>query len=158
MYEQLNALISFLSGLVAGYEKPKNGGTKTLKKNTKKDLLEENQEENTYEYVKLHETSKNDPILLITKRRAAILKEILKKMIETTGSQSEIKYKSSYSGTEDILNLDLAAIEFKIHGNNQKIKFSRFRDGSHVCIRFTYFIGIFPHVIIIMFQTSCAWE
>ena len=117
--EQLNALISFLSGLVADYEKPKNGVTKTVKKNGKKDLLEENSEENTYEYVKLHETSKNDPILLITKRRAAILKEILKKMIQTTGSQYEIKYKSSYSGTEDILNLDLAAIEFKIHGNNQ---------------------------------------
>ena len=69
--------------------------------------------------MKIHETSKNDAMLVITKRRAMILKELLQKLISKTGANQNVAYVSKYSGKEELINLDLAAIEFKVHGNNQ---------------------------------------
>ena len=69
-------------------------------------------------YVKIHETNKSDPILLITKRRGIILKEVIDKIIKDSGQYYNVPYVSSYSGTKETINLDLTTIEFKNHGSN----------------------------------------
>ena len=103
--EQLNAISQFLSSIVAEYEKPKNNSKKKSK-------------DDESCYVKIHETNKSDPILLITKRRGIILKEIIDKIIKESGQYYNIPYVSSYSGTEETINLDLTTIQFKNHGTN----------------------------------------
>ena len=129
--QQFIAISHFLSGLVGEFEKPKNKKhkPKSLSKNIKKPVISQNNEESNVEneeeneeysnYVKIHETSKSDPMLLITKRRSVILKEILDKIIKENGKDYIINYNSSYSGTEEQLTIDLTSIEFKPHGSNQ---------------------------------------
>tara|TARA_Y100000022_G_scaffold198806_1_gene209842 strand:+ start:254 stop:3370 length:3117 start_codon:yes stop_codon:yes gene_type:complete len=103
--EQLNAISQFLSSIVGEYEKQKNNSKKKSK------------DDETC-YVKIHETNKSDPLLLITKRRGIILKEIIDKIIKESGQYYNIPYVSSYSGLEETINLDLTSIEFKNHGSN----------------------------------------
>ena len=125
--QQLIAISQFLSSIVSDFEKPKNNKSKSLSKNNKKSNIsqkneqanEDNNIEDYNNYVKIHETSKNDPILLITKRRSIILKEILDKIIKENGKDYIINYNSSYSGSEEQLTIDLTSISFKPHGSNQ---------------------------------------
>ena len=105
--EQLNAISQFLSNIICDYEKPKNNSKN--KKNSKEDEAC---------YVKIHETNKSDPLLIITKRRGIILKTILTKIIKDHGQYYNIPYISSYSNIEENINLDLISIEFKNHGSN----------------------------------------
>ena len=112
--EQLNAISRFLSTIVGDYEKPKNTTTKSKKKTTSAT----NDDENNVDYVKIHETSKSDPMLLITKRRGLILKEIIDKIIKTSGENYEVTYTSAYSGLEEKIILNLSSLEFKNHGSN----------------------------------------
>ena len=76
-------------------------------------------ESNYDKYIKIHETPKNDPMFILTKRRAVILKELIEKLIKQNGNIYEISYISQYTSTEEILSIDLSTIEFKMHGNNQ---------------------------------------
>ena len=120
--EQLNAISRFLSGIVGDYEKPKTIVSKSKKKTVSttdnKDNKDNKDNEVTCDYVKIHETSKSDPILLITKRRGLILKEIIDKIIKTSGENYEILYISPYSGLEEKIILNLSSLEFKNHGSN----------------------------------------
>ena len=119
--EQLNAISHFLSEIVGDYEKPKNGTTKNGTTKSKKQISTKNtnnSDENSVDYVKIHETSKSDPILLITKRRGLILKEIIDKIIKNSGENYEIPYISTYSGAEEKIILNLSSLEFKNHGSN----------------------------------------
>ena len=100
--EQFEAICKYFSQLISVYEKPKN---------SKKDT--------DTEYIKIHETSKNDAMLIGTKRRIMILKDQIQKIIEKDGENIGIKYRSKYTGCEEILTLNLSALEYKIHGNNQ---------------------------------------
>ncbi len=109
--EQLNAISQFLSSIVGDYEKPKS---KLKKKNSETNI---NNDDET-SYIKIHETSKSDPILLITKRRGLILKEILDKMIKNGDENYEILYTSPYTGSQEKIILNLSIIEFKTHGSN----------------------------------------
>lgn len=134
--QQFIAISQFLSSIVSDFEKPKNKKqkpkslSKSLSKNIKKPVISQNNEEKNTEnneeftdeyinYVKIHETSKSDPMLLITKRRSVILKEILDIIIKENGKDYIINYNSSYSGTEEQLTIDLTTIGFKPHGSNQ---------------------------------------
>ena len=126
--EQFEAISRFFSELVGDYEKPRNRTTKTKKDQHKENASTPIQDNSSSEtgsetgsgaYVKIHETPKNDAMLLITKRRAMILKDIVAKLIEKSGQHYGITYRSKFSGVDEILNLDLAAIEYKMHGNNQ---------------------------------------
>ena len=120
--EQLDAICHFFSQLLVDFEKPKISKSKVVKKQKEanNDLLShEYDKSNSNNYVKIHETSKNDAMLVITKRRAMILKELLQKLISKTGANHNVAYVSKYSGKEELINLDLTAIEFKVHGNNQ---------------------------------------
>ena len=140
--EQLDAIVSFFSDLLREYEKPKTGpNVKSAKsKNSKKTLINEDEpiltydsdfisnpktqleedpfSHSSYNYVKIHETSKSDALLIITKRRSSILKDIINKLIVKSGSKYSICYNSKYSNTNESIELDLALIDFKSHGSN----------------------------------------
>lgn len=143
--QQLEAIVNYFSNLLSDYEKPKN--VKNKSKPKKNNIIEENVNEVNNEpinaannevnnevsneasneasnettltsYVKIHETSKNEASLLITKRRASILKELLLKIIKKSGAKCNINYISKYSKTLETIELDLTSIEFKNHGTN----------------------------------------
>ena len=100
--EQFEAICKYFSQLISIYEKPKI-----------------NKKDTDTEYIKIHETSKNDAMLIGTKRRIMILKEQIQKIIEKDGENTGIKYISKYTGNEEILTLNLSELQYKIHGNNQ---------------------------------------
>jgi DNA mismatch repair protein MutS len=103
--DQLEACRSYFSSLISNYE---TAGK--IKKSTKKKKIvlntnvNEEDEEDTKEYVSIHETEKNNFSLLATERRCKILEEIVKNTKSVI-----LKYNSSYSGieTEFTLSLDL---------------------------------------------------
>ena len=154
--QQFEAISHFLSSLLADYEKPKfsNVAKKTKSKTVKKidheisndsDVInnpksENNECENSLynnvaNYVKIHETSKNDAMLIVTKRRANILKDLLEKIIEKSGSNYSISYVSKYTKQTETIELDLTCIEFKNHGANNTnniIVSSQINEISHV--------------------------
>ena len=140
--EQLDAIVTFFSDLLRDYEKPKCGTilkkAKAKAKNTTNEedsmLSEYNsdyisnpktkthdelgEDNNVHNYVKIHETSKSDALLIITKRRCALLKDIINKLITKSGSKHTIYYTSKYSNSNESIDLDLTIIEFKSHGSN----------------------------------------
>jgi DNA mismatch repair protein MutS len=131
--QQLEVIANYFSNLLSDYEKPKTSKNKpkTKKNNSHEDNNEESNAELTNElnnelnnesygtsYVKIHETSKNEASLLITKRRASILNDLLQKNIKKSGAKCNINYISKYNKTNEIIELDLSTIEFKNHGTN----------------------------------------
>ena len=127
--QQLEAIASFLSNLLMEYEKPKTSKAKTCKKNntehknsdyiTNPPLSDISDDINfSTSYIKFHETSKNEVMLITTKRRATILKEIIQKIIDKSGKKYEyINYISKYSKFGEIIEIDLSTIQFKNHGS-----------------------------------------
>ena len=114
--EHFEAISLYLSKIISEFEKPKSGRTLKSKKKVEDDVEET---EKSGQYVKIHETSKNDAMLILTKRRAAILKENIEKIIQKNGEIIDIEYKSRYTGENEILKFNIKDIEFKQHGNNQ---------------------------------------
>ena len=106
--EQFEAISHFFSNILSDFEKPKQ--TRISTKHSHDDKTS---------FIKIHETTKNDAMLVITKRRAMILKECIKKLIDKNGKLCEISYASKYTNQNEILLLDLSQLDFKIHGNNQ---------------------------------------
>ena len=66
--EQFEAISHFFSDILLDFEKPKQTRTSTKQSHNDKTS-----------FIKIHETTKNDAMLVITKRRAMILKECIKK-------------------------------------------------------------------------------
>ena len=114
--QQLETIRKFLSDLIKKYEKSAK----------------------TSEFVKIHETAKMDPILLITKRRSAFLKKAIDELLvlsqsnnyqPTSGdlfslSHSDkqtvfLKYNSNYSKKEEIIEYKLNEENMTSHGGNQ---------------------------------------
>jgi DNA mismatch repair protein MutS len=131
--QQLEVIANYFSTLLSDYEKPKTSKNKpkTKKNNSYEDNNEESNTDSINEltnelnnescgtsYVKIHETSKNEASLLITKRRASILNDLLQKNIKKSGAKCNINYISKYNKTNEIIELDLSTIEFKNHGTN----------------------------------------
>ena len=128
--QQLEAIVNYFSNLLSDYEKPKTSKIKpkAKKNNSSNESNEEtnlensenseNNENNGTSYVKIHETSKNEALLLITKRRASILSELLQKIIKNSGAKCNINYISKYSKKNETIILDLSTIVFKNHGTN----------------------------------------
>ena len=124
--EQIIAIQQYLSVLLSEYEKPKN-------RSYKKNLVQDNDSYNNdngndtkdkksndeHNYVKIHETGKTDIMLIMTKRRGVILKQIIDKITKNSNSTIDIEYISKYSGRQEYVTLDLKMCEFKQHGNNQ---------------------------------------
>jgi DNA mismatch repair protein MutS len=57
-------------------------------------------------------------LLIITKRRSSLLKDIINKLIAKSGAKYNICYNSKYSKCNEIIELDLTTIDFKSHGSN----------------------------------------
>ena len=140
--QQLETIASFLSNLLIDYEKMKtSNSSKNKAKTSKKDNVDHKDSDyitnpSTSEdininlstsYIKFHETSKNEVMLITTKRRALILKEIIQKIIDKSGTKYEyINYISKYSKFGEIIEIDLSTIQFKNYGstNSNSIVFS----------------------------------
>ena len=131
--QQLEAIVNYFSNLLSDYEKPKTSKVKPKAKksnssnesneetnveNNENNENSENNESTGTSYVKIHETSKNEALLLITKRRASILSELLQKNIKKSGAKCNINYISKYSKKNETILLDLSTIVFKNHGTN----------------------------------------
>ena len=93
--EKLDAIRSYFSDLL-----------KKIEKSTK-----------TTEFIKIHETPKNDAVLLGTSRRITLLKVHLKKM---TTKNISITYNSSYSNKEEMFDLNIHDLEYVTAGSNKK--------------------------------------
>lgn len=100
--QKLEAIKKYFSNLINNYEKNTkiNGG----------------------EFVKIHETAKSDPILIITKRRSVILKKELEKLIEKNSEGIiQISFKSDFSENDEEFNLNIKDIEFISNSINNTI-------------------------------------
>ena len=131
--QQLEAIAFFFSNLLMEYEKSKTSAISKAKAKAKTSKKETNEDKNSDYianpplqnddvvsggYIKFHETSKNEVMLITTKRRGAILKEIIQKIIEKSGTKYEyINYTSKYSKFGEIIEIDLSSILFKNHGS-----------------------------------------
>ena len=92
--EKLETIKNYFSNIIQDYEK-----------NTK-----------TNDFVKIHECSKMDPILIGTKRRILILKNNLEKIKER---EIKLTFTSKYSQKNEDFFLNLDLLEFKSYGGNQ---------------------------------------
>ena len=82
------------------------------------------------QYVKIHETPKMEATLLGTKRRVALLKREIDKILLSSecldkdagiyDATMELVYKSKYTNQDEILKLDLNKIEYVTLGSNKK--------------------------------------
>jgi DNA mismatch repair protein MutS len=71
----------------------------------------------TNDFIKIHETPKNDAVLLGTSRRVTILKSQLQKM---TTPKISISYISSYSNKEETFELTINDLVYETAGSNKK--------------------------------------
>lgn len=103
--DQLEACRAYFNSIIATYET--SSSKKTVKKGLEKDLLDETVEK---EYVKIHETEKNNFSLVATDRRCKILEELLK--VEKT---VVLKYKSTFYKNEMQFNLEVGKSVIEFH-------------------------------------------
>ena len=148
--QQLEAIAFFFSNLLMDYEKTKTSSVSKSKAKTQKNGVE--QKDSDYitnplvsndinndinfssGYIKFHETSKNEVMLITTKRRGAILKEIIQKLIEKSGTKYEyINYISKYDKFGEIIEIDLSSIMFKNYGSNNSNTIVYSQDIDAIC-------------------------
>jgi DNA mismatch repair protein MutS len=148
--QQLEAIAFFFSNLLMDYEKTKTSSISKSKAKTSKNGVE--QKDSDYitnplvsndinndinfssGYIKFHETSKNEVMLITTKRRGAILKEIIQKLIEKSGTKYEyINYISKYDKFGEIIEIDLSSILFKNYGSNNSNTIVYSQDIDAIC-------------------------
>jgi DNA mismatch repair protein MutS len=108
--DQLDACRSYFNSLISNYET----GSKKGKKKKIEDGTNNEDDEDTKSYVKIHETEKNNFSLLATDRRCKILEELIKNKINVT-----LKYKSSYTGLDTHFTLSLA-LEYNKQSTSNK--------------------------------------
>jgi len=101
--EKLEAIRSYFSDVIKSVEK------------TSKDT----------HYIKIHETPKNDAVLMGTSRRVEILKAFLKRQQgqgqgQLDGNSVRMHYKSNYSKQDEVFVFDLTALDFQSVGTNKK--------------------------------------
>ena len=92
--EQFESIRCYLSNMIQTAEK-KSGG-------------------DTNQFIKIHETSKSEDLLIGTSRRITLLKSVLPKT-----SKVLIDYVSKYSQTKEIFEFNLSEFEYKPHGSNK---------------------------------------
>ena len=113
--DQLEACRSYFSSIISNYESSSKS-KKTVKKKKVVSTVEEGQDEDeeTKEYVNIHETEKNNFSLLATERRCKILDEIIKNNKSVT-----LKYYSSFSGVKTEFTL-LLELEYNKQSQSKK--------------------------------------
>jgi len=110
--DQLEACRSYFSLLISNYESDIKLKKANIKK--KKVLSDDNEDDDTKEYVNIHETEKNHFSLLATERRCKILDEMVK-----NSKTVILKYRSSYLGIETSFNLSLE-LEYNKQSQSKK--------------------------------------
>ena len=70
------------------------------------------------DFVKLHETSKMEASLIITKRRATLLESEINKLITKGEKLVKLQYISKFSQSKEIFELNLETFYQKNHGSN----------------------------------------
>ena len=108
--DQLECCRSYFNSIISNYE------TKTVKKPTKKKVSKDNDKNKNEDfsedlelvdeeknYVKIHETEKNNFSILATDRRCKILEEILSKI----KTNIQLKYTSSYFDNDSLFTLEI---------------------------------------------------
>ena len=70
------------------------------------------------DFVKLHETSKMEASLIVTKRRAMLLESEIKKLISKGEKIIKLKYISKFTESEETFDLNLETFYQKSHGSN----------------------------------------
>ena len=73
----------------------------------------------TTNYIKIHETPKNDPVLIGTKRRIVLLETEIKKLIKNKTTELDIHYKST-DGSESNFKLKIDDLNHTTFGSNKK--------------------------------------
>tara|TARA_R110002073_G_scaffold118510_6_gene257656 strand:- start:1156 stop:4518 length:3363 start_codon:yes stop_codon:yes gene_type:complete len=73
------------------------------------------------EFVKLHETSKMEASLIITKRRAALLECEINKLVSKDEKVIKLQYISKFTQCEENFDLNLETFYQKNHGSNNTI-------------------------------------
>lgn len=112
--DQLEGCRSYLSSIISNYETNTKGKKVTTKRKKTGD-----EEDKNNDFVKIHETQKNNFSLLTTDRRCKILDEVLSKK---NVSSISIKYKSSFHGDiekEFILEIG-TSLEYNKQSENYK--------------------------------------
>ncbi len=97
--DKLEAICQYLSGLLQTADKK--------------------QSKTAVQYVKIHETAKNPPILIGTSLRMKKLKELLKDIIMKKNNKIAITYESNYSQTSETFELDLPSLEISANGGSK---------------------------------------
>lgn len=105
--EQLEAIAKYFSNLIADIERSKKNSKNSSEISYIKDIS----------YVKINETGKNDIMLLLTNRRSLLLKQLFDKL-KMTSNVIKLHYMSSFSRTEDYIEIDISSITFKKHGSS----------------------------------------
>ena len=103
--DKLEAIRQYLSELVQQTEK----GSDTKKA----------AQAQTQQYIKIHETAKNDAVLMGTNRRVNLLKLLIGKM-NPIDKEVSLKYTSKFSHKEETFILNLSTLDFTIVGSNKK--------------------------------------
>ena len=105
--DQLEACRCYLNSIIDNYEKGTTTRGKTKKTTAKtvidSDINNQNKDDETKSYVRIHETEKNNFSLIATDRRCKIVKEVIKSQ-----KSAILKYKSTFLGEESqfVLSLD----------------------------------------------------
>jgi DNA mismatch repair protein MutS len=99
--DKLEAICKYLSALLQATEKNSN--------ETKKN-----------QYVKIHETAKNPPVLIGTSLRIKKLKDVLTNLIKKSNKTTvQLSYQSNYSQTTETFELDLQTLETDTNGGSK---------------------------------------
>ena len=86
------------------------------------DLIQQT-EKKTAQYVKIHQTSKSNAMLVCTSRRAELLKTAVASLIQRQKKTTvDIHYKSKYSNTDEIVVLNLSNLEYNTSSSSKTEK------------------------------------
>ena len=86
------------------------------------DLVQQT-EKKAAQYVKIHQTSKSNAMLVCTSRRAELLKTAVASLIQRQKKTTvDISYKSKYSNTDEIVVLNLSNLEYNTSSSSKTEK------------------------------------
>jgi DNA mismatch repair protein MutS len=116
--DQLECCRCYFSSVLSTYE---NSGKKKTKSKPKITSEDQDDDELTPEYVKIHETEKNNYSLIATDRRCKILEEVLTK--NKTNKSISLKYKSRFYNNDSDFTLEIGSdpLEFNKQTASNKV-------------------------------------
>lgn len=105
----------------------------TIVKNVDKYNNKKGQTSNQTQYIKIHETNRNDPIIVGTNRRILLLKTEINKIIKKTPTVN-LEFFSNYSEKTESFTFDITSLEYNNNGGSKSesaISSKQIRDIIH---------------------------